>query len=102
MGGVYKALTTLRSSWEVFTSGDTSLLSSDTFFAFSRHSPYVEYAAIVVINVSNEYITVVWQDLLVEAPHIAGIGWVVLRSSGSTNPSTEAGEPAFPKVSLEP
>jgi len=90
---LYKALTELRSSWEVFRTGSTSLLSTNDVFAFARHSLSLEYLAIIVVNISENQVTIDLEPLLSGLPQIAGISWVRLRSSGSTNPDTQVGSP---------
>ena len=89
--GVYKALARLRSSWKVFKTGQTSLQSTSSTFSFCRHSPSLEYMAIVSMNIGEEETIVDLSHLVEEVPHIAGIGVVVLRSSGSSNPATTPG-----------
>jgi len=90
---LYKALTELRSSWEVFRIGSTSLLSTNDVFAFARHSLSLEYLAIIVVNISENQVIIDLEPLLSGLPQIAGISWVRLRSSGSTNPDTQVGSP---------
>jgi len=90
---LYKALTELHSSWEVFRTGSTSLLSTNDVFAFARHSLSLEYLAIIVVNISENQVTIDLEPLLSGLPQIAGISWVRLRSSGSTNPDTQVGSP---------
>jgi len=89
---LYKALTELRSDWEVFRTGSTSLFSTEAVFAFARHSPSEEYVAIVVVNISGEELVVdLWPLLNSTAVPTVGISWVRLRSSDSSNPETEVG-----------
>jgi len=89
---VYKNLTELRSDWEVFRTGSTSLFSTEAVFAFARHSPSEEYVAIVVVNISEEELVIdLWPLLNSTAVPTVGISWVRLRSSDSNNPETEVG-----------